>query len=159
MFYKIQIYIITFCLLVCSILFVLPNMSLNTSSYKSEKKILKETRIQSEASRRLFIKKNRLELVLVMTDGTEWIISREFNNYWNTLQSVENIGKTYKLYLGHNISYGHNPVQIEIDGEVIYTPNDSAKWRYILLLMTVGLIILSTILIWKDIRKRRKNCY
>ncbi len=159
-FYKILLYIITLVQLISVIIFVLPNMSTNTSSYKFEEKILNYARIQNEANRRLnFNKKNPqgLELVLVMTDGTEWIISSEHSKSWNALKSVGNVGKTYKLYLGKNIKYGFNPVQIEIDGHVIYTPSDTLSWRVYLLIMALFLTLLSTILIWIDIKKRRKT--
>jgi hypothetical protein len=126
--------------------FVVPNLSSNLKNYESEIKTLKSTRIfEEEYTGKNLRKKVERTLILEMTDGTEIRLSTEYGEYWNELQSEHNIGKQIKYYLGNNIEYGINPVQLEVENKIIYDPSHGVKWGYILVLMTIGMAIYSRI--------------
>jgi hypothetical protein len=147
------IYFLTVVLIICSFIYIIPNLSTDTSDYGYETKELENTRIDKREYYRKLRKRTEYTLVLRMTDGTEWYISDQYSDYWDKLKSAKNIGKKYKLYTGNNTSHYHNPVQIEIEGKVVYDLKERLKWSYLLILMTIGLSVYSFTKLKKKITK------
>jgi len=134
-------YILNIVLIFCSLIYIVPNLSLDISEYQSETKVLSDSRVEEREYYRKFRSRVDRTLFLIMTDGTEWKISDQYSDYWERLKDSANIGKTYKLFMGNNTSLYHNPVQIEIEGEVVYALVEGRKWAYLLIVLTIGLTI------------------
>lgn len=131
-------YMYNFLLIVASIFVILPNISENKSAYQLDIETLKSTRIDTREYTRKLQNRTEKSLILVMKDETEWKISDQYSDYWNRLQDTNNIGKKIYLYSGNNTTRFHNPVQIEIEKEIIYDTKVGMGWKYLLLFMTIG---------------------
>lgn len=122
-------------------IFVIPDLSTDVSDYNSNSTILIKTQIH-ERDRGWFRKPER-SLQLFMEDGTLISLSSSFSNYWGLLQKKENIGKNITYYSNRNGSYIPNPNQLELDKKIVYTTKEGLIWKYLILLMTIGLSIYS----------------
>lgn len=138
-----KIYFLNFVLLIFIPAYVIPNLSSDLSEYNYEIKTLEDSRIDVREYYKLFTKSTERTLVLIMTDKTEWYISRQYSDYWDELKSKNNIGKKYKLYLAFNTSYYYNPIQIEIEDDVVYGISVGLFWGYMLLILTIGTTVYS----------------
>lgn len=134
-----------------SFAFVIPNLSTDVSNFESETKVLVGTNIEEKVGRR----GKRDELVLLLSDGSQLYLSEQYSDHWSTFQDDRSIGKTLKFYHGKNISHGHNPVQIEMDGKLIYSPAETNIYKYIILSITLGFTIWSVILIRNKIKVQK----
>lgn len=151
------IYLLNIVLIYGAYAYIIPDLSTELSDFYLETKTLKEYRIDEREYYRKLSKRIDYTLVLIMDDGTEWYISEQYFDYWNELKSEENIGKEFKLYTRNNGDFYHNPVQIEVDNEVIYDAGVRLKWMYLVLAMTIGLSIYSFITLKRKITNPGKE--
>ena len=138
------IHFMTFVYVFCTSLFVIPNLTTNLKKYNKGMGILINSRIyEREYIGKYFQKKNEKTLVLNLDNGMELKLSGKYSKFWDEFQDKESIGKTITYYLGNNITYGSNPIQIELDNKIIYTPNENRIWAYLSIIMTIGFMIYS----------------
>lgn len=123
-------------LLICTPLYIIPNLSRNLDNYRKGEGILANSRIEEREYYRKFKKKIERTLILTLDNGT-LRLSTQYGQYWNQLTDKGTIGKKVTYYLGNNITEGSNPVQLEIDGQIIYDPSAEMVWGYVLLIMTM----------------------
>jgi hypothetical protein len=136
-----------------SIFFVIPSLSTNVNNYKSTTKVLRFTRMDKQER---LLKPTVYTLNLIMEDSTEWKITDQHSKHFDRLSDPKNVGKSYKMYLAeHRMEY-YNPEQIEIDGEVIYTPESTMIWKYLILFLTF-IFTINAVFIIKDLITLYKN--
>lgn len=83
-------------------------------------------------------------MVIILKDSSELKLSSiENHKYWRDIEAEKNIGKIITFYSGNNTAERTNPVQLEIDNEVIYDPSEHVKWGYAMVFMTIGMVIYS----------------
>ncbi len=142
-----------------SIFFVIPNLSSNKENYKSDSKTMQSSRIdEREYTGKYGNKKIEHTLVIVMTDQTELKFSASaYSKYFEELQKENNIGKEIKYYQGNNTKKNINPIQVEIDNEIVYNTNENAKSKYLILLLTLGLLIYSGYKLKKYLKTKNIN--
>lgn len=131
----------TIVMIFLSIFFVIPNLSSDLKNYKSDIKTIESSRIdEREYTGKYGNKKIEHTLVIIMTDQTELKFSAsEYSKFFEELQNKKNIGKNIKYYHGNYTAENMNPMQVEIENKIIYEPSESAKSKYFLLLLTLGL--------------------
>lgn len=140
---EIGIHFLTIMLVIMVPLFVVPNLSTNLDNYEKENNIIKDTRIDTREYRgKYFQKKIEKTLVIILNDESEIYLSNG-QNCWEEIQSKDNVGKRITFYSGNNTSERMNPVQLEIEGKIIYDPTENVKWGCFLVIMTIGLAIYS----------------
>lgn len=138
------IHLMTLVLVICTPIYVIPNLSTNLSNYIKDEGVLKDTRIdEREYTGKFFQKRVERTLILNLENGKEIRLSRQYSKYWKELQYKESIGKIITYYLANNTTWGSNPVQIELESKVIYNPSQNRMWAYLLVFMTVGCMIYS----------------
>jgi hypothetical protein len=134
-------YFFNIVIIVCSFVFILPNLSTDLSKYSYEVAQLKDTKLHPEKWTEGFKEKQETTLFLI-TDKNQWEISSEHSGSWEKLQEKDNIGKQIKLYCRNNTSNKYiNPNQIEIDNKIIYSISEDMTWSYIFL----GIVLFFTI--------------
>lgn len=124
---------------------VVPNLSTSLKNYKKETNEIIGTRIDvREYTGKYFEKKTEETLVIILKDSSELKLSSiENHKYWRDIEAEKNIGKIITFYSGNNTAERTNPVQLEIDNEVIYDPSEHVKWGYAMVFMTIGMVIYS----------------
>lgn len=138
------IHLMTIVLVICTPLYIIPNLTTNLKNYNKGKGVLTNARInEREYTGRYFLKRIERTLVLNLDNGMELKLSGQYSKFWDELQDQKSIGKTITYYLGNNTTYGFNPVQIELDNKIIYDPSENMIWAYILVVMTIGCMIYS----------------
>lgn len=153
-----RIHILTIVLVICTPLYILPNLSTDLKNYYRGQAVLKQTRInEREYTGRLFDKRVERTLILDLDDGTELRLSGQYYEYWGELQDKESIGKIVTYYLGNNTAYGSNPVQIELNNKIIYDTTESIKWGYLIVLATIACMMYSGFLIYKSVKSKQKS--
>lgn len=153
MFRDISFYVFSIVIFIVALIYVVPNLSTNSDDYQHETKILESTRIDREEVTRKFVTRIEKTLVLSMTDGTEIRLSDQYIKHWSLLQEEIMIGKKITYYLGNNTRYGSNPVQLEIDNFVVYTPAEGSKWRYAFVLLVCGAMVYTVFGIRKYVKQ------
>jgi hypothetical protein len=138
---------------------VIPNLSSDLKNYRSDIKTIESSRIdEREYSGRYGNKRIEHTLVIIMTDQTELKFSAsEYSKYFEKLQNGKNIGKNIKYYLGNYTAENMNPIQVEIENKIIYDSSESAKSKYLLLLLTLGFSFYSGYKLREYLKKRNIN--
>ena len=124
---------------------VVPNLSTNLKNYKKETNEIIGTRIDvREYTGKYFEKKTEKTLVIILKDSSELKLNGiENHKYWKDIEAEKNIGEKITFYSGNNTAERMNPIQLEINNEVIYDPSEHVIWGYVLVIMTIGMAIYS----------------
>jgi hypothetical protein len=81
---------------------------------------MNQTSIEEKPYMKKFEQKIEKTLILEMTDGTQIRIDDQYAYCWNDLQDAKNIGKEVKYYSKNTTGRYVTPVQLEVDGKIIY---------------------------------------
>ena len=145
-------------MIVLSIFFVIPNLSTEINNYKEENKVIANSRIDEREYKGKFNQKRvQHTLVIVMTDQTELKFSAsEYSKFFEELQNEKNNGKSIKYQLSNYIAENNNPMQVEIDNELIYDLSERMKTKYLFLLITLAISTYSGYKFRHYLRNRNK---
>jgi len=135
-------HLLTIVLLFCSIGFIIPDLSSNLSNYNKQQKKLASTKIEEREYRNKYNQERvSRTLIMEMSDETNWIVPNDYSNFWKEIQSEKNLNKEVTMYLSNSL--GHVPVQLSINGKLIYDVNQDLPIKYLLIFMTIGMTIYS----------------
>jgi len=145
-----KLYFITFFAICFSIFGSIPNLKSNLSDYEKKTKIYKSFEIDTIVRNRLFRTTYDRTLILNMTDGTKWNVSKVFSKYFDELKDSNNIGKKYTLYVSSETD--DSPSQIEIENKIIYNIKSVSYYNYVIIIATLILMFFS----YQELKKSRK---
>jgi hypothetical protein len=145
-----KLYFITFFAIIFSIFVSIPDLKSNLNDYEKRTKIYKSFEIDTLVRNRLFRTTYDRTLILEMTDGTKWSISKVFSKYFDELKDSKNIGKKYTLYVSSETD--EYPSQVEIDNKIIYNIKSVSYYNYFIIIATLILMYFS----YKELNVNRK---
>ena len=145
-----KLYFITFFAIIFSIFVSIPDLKSNLNNYEKRTKIYKSFEIDTLVRNRLFRTTYDRTLILEMTDGTKWSISKVFSKYFDELKDSKNIGKKYTLYVSSETD--EYPSQVEIDNKIIYNIKSVSYYNYFIIIATLILMYFS----YKELNVNRK---
>ncbi len=151
-----KLYFVTFFAICFSVFISIPDVKSNLSDYIKKTKTYESYEIDSLKRTRLFKTTYDRTLILKMTDGTKWNISRVYSKYFDELRAESNVGKKYTLYVSSETD--EYPSQIEIEDKVIYNIKSVSSYNYFIIVATLILIFFSYVeLRTKKVKKEKGN--
>jgi len=130
-------------LVLCSIFFVIPNLSKDLKDYEKNVEVFKSSRINVTERQKGFSSTKEYELTIKMQNGREWIFSKQYDQYWKEIGDSSNVGKTFTIYTrGLTDS---NPSQVEIEHKIIYDLSTLDSSKHLILVLTFICLVFSII--------------
>lgn len=145
-------------MVIISLFFIVTDLSRNPSDYQTGSYVISGIRHDTEKYR---IKFNntalRKLLVLEFTDGKEISFSKEYLERWYELSKPENIGKPITVFYRNSGRRNMNPARVDIDGRTIYGLDEKNTSKFVIILITMVLVVISGIDIMKLFGKNEKE--
>lgn len=116
----------------------IPDLNRTLSDFKVQNMVYQSFKIDSLKRETLFSTTYDRTLILKMTDGSKWNISRVYSKYFDELKDKKNIGKKYSLYV-HDDDDNY-PSQVLIENKMVYSIKENTEWNYILILLFLVLV-------------------
>jgi len=130
-------------LVLCSLFFIIPNLSKDLKDYEKSVEVFKNSRINITERQKGFSTIKNSELIITMQNGREWTFDEQFKKYWKEIGNSNNKGKIYVIYTrGLTDS---NPSQIEIDHKIIYDLSTLDSSKHLILVLTFICLVFSII--------------
>ncbi|SFA85718.1 hypothetical protein SAMN05660845_0654 [Flavobacterium swingsii] len=145
-----RLYFITFFAICFSVFVSIPYLKSNLSDYDKKTKIYNSFEIDTLVRNRLFRTSYDRTLILKMSDGTKWSVSKVFSKYFDELKDSKNIGKKYTLYVSSETD--ESPSQIEIENKIVYSIKSVSYYNYFIIIATLILVYFS----YQEMKNTRK---